>query len=199
MRALVDAVRQAFGAEIDTDDLQESRSARVALSLIRRAHSSSSAIFYSTLPAFAYALLDRDRALQPELGSPAEHWPQIQGEMRAAIRELARAAAALDRVAETDTRIPASAWSEMRRYLTMKQEALATLANVPLPSDSQKCGRDLLELCRVVDIWSQQRFDLIGELGAAEGEAAFAGYGAQASRSSFWSRLRHRLSAWAGG
>jgi hypothetical protein len=195
MRSLVDAVRQRFSGGADASKRRESRAARMAIDRVRRAHTSSSAIFYSTLPAFAYSLLGRDRAQYEALGTPAERWPQIQAEIHSAIRALERAEAALDKVSEADTKILIPTWSHVHRYLIMKRKALAALADVPLPPDSWKCGQDLLELCRVVDIWSQQRMDAIDELRAGGREAAIEGYGDRWGSRRFWARLRQRLSA----
>ena len=190
MRRLIDGVRRLLSGDTDADE--GSRTDRAAIDCVRRAHASSAAIFYSTLPAFAYSLLGQDRRPTGAVEAPAARWLQIQGEMRAAMRALQRAEAALDRVSD-ETRIPPPTWSELRRYLTMKRKALTELLNLPLPADAWKCGQSLLEICRVVDSWSQQRIDLIDELCAGGG--ATAGYGPRWEARGFWSRLRQRRSA----
>jgi len=193
MRALIDGIRRRLSGDADMEEGQGSRAGsrtdQAAIDCVRLAHAASGAIFYSTLPAFAYSLLGQERAPIAAVATPEARWLQIQNEMRAAFRALQRAEAALDRVSD-ETRIPPQTWSELRRYLTMKRQALLALLNLPLPADARKCGQDLLEICRVVDSWSQQRMDLINEL--CDGGGPTAGYGPRWEARGFWSRLRQR-------
>jgi hypothetical protein len=169
----------------------------MGIECLRAAHSSSSAIFYVTLPAFANSLLG-DVSTSHRTVGPAQRWPEIQDEMRSVIKELEDAEAVLEMVVEVDAELRMPIWLELRKYLIMKREALMALADVPLPPDAQKCGNDLLELCRVMDLWSQQRIDLIHALRAVDGEPliedSYSHNGRWRGRR-FWSRLRQRRSA----
>ena len=175
---------------------RKTRTARAAIACVREAHSSSSAMFFFALPAFAHSLLAKESMLHRSVGTPAERWLEIQCKMRVAIKKLERAIAALDRGAEIRAGGRTQTWLELHKYLAAKRDALAALANVPLPPNLQKSANDLLELCRVMDGWSQQRVDMIDAMRARDGEPPINdNYSGRWSDHGFWSRLWQRLSS----
>jgi hypothetical protein len=174
------------------------RTAGAAIECIREAHSSSSAIFFFDLPAFAHSLLSKETMLHGSVGTPTERWLEIQRKVRLAIKKLERAIAVLEKRAEVHAGRRTRTWLDLRGYLTAKRNALAALANVPLPPNLQKSANDLLELCRVMDTWSQQRVDLSDAMRVRNGEPPINDdYGGQWNDHGFWSRLWAYLShAW---
>jgi hypothetical protein len=131
-------------------------------------------MFLRTLPRFADSLLALDRPGD----AAAEEWGEIQLEMRFIARRLERAIAALDEARNPGGRSFGETWTELRNYLVVKRDAFRALMNAPLPDDLQKCGRDLLELCRAMDSWSQGQVDMIDAPRAAAGKPPIlAGYG----------------------